>query len=155
MYKLVDNVVPHWNPPSHPIHSFPPDFFFPWTILAPKKSGCYSGPPTEKTGNSLRMGRILLLVHVHVGTVPLIIIRRRDEMGGAMGGWDPLIIHPPRPIPDVEDWETLLQAMRRGSYLALALALCLLWVEIWVEVCVCVRYVCVCVCYVTDQIFFC
>lgn len=43
-------------------------------------------------------------------------------MGGAMGGWmDPFIIHPSRPIPDVEDWETLLQAMRRGSYLALAL----------------------------------
>lgn len=32
-----------------------------------------------------------------------------------------IILHPPRPIPDVEDWETLLQAMRRGSYLALAL----------------------------------
>lgn len=66
----------------------------------------------------------LLLVHVHVGTVPLIIIRRRDEMGGAMGGWmGSIILHPPpRPIPDVEYWETLLlQAMRRGSYLALAL----------------------------------
>lgn len=63
-----------------------------------------------------------------------------------------IILHPPRPIPDVEDWETLLQAMRRGSYLDLALALCLLWVEIWVEVCVCA--LCVCVCYVTDQIFF-
>lgn len=69
-----------------------------------------------------------------------------------MGGWmgSIIILHPPRPIPDVGDWETLLQAMRRGSYLTL----CLLWVEIWVEVCVCVRYVCVCVCYVTDQIFF-
>lgn len=67
-----------------------------------------------------------------------------------------IILHPSRPIPDVEDWETLLQAMRRGSYLALALALCLLWVEIWVEVyvCVCAMCVCVCVCYVTDQIFF-
>lgn len=73
-------------------------------------------------------------------------------MGGAMGGWmGSIILHPPRPIPDVEDWETLLlQAMRRGSYLALALALCLLWVEIWVEVCVCVRYVCVCVCVLRD-----
>lgn len=54
-----------------------------------------------------------------------------------------IILHPPRPIPDVGDWETLLQAMRRGSYLALALALCLLWVEIWVEVCVCAMCVCV------------
>lgn len=63
-----------------------------------------------------------------------------------------IILHPPRPIPDVGDWEPLLQAMRRGSYLTL----CLLWVEIWVEVCVCVcaLCVCVCVCYVTDQIFF-
>lgn len=33
-------------------------------------------------------------------------------MGGGMGS---IILHPPRPIPDVEDWETLLQAMRRGS----------------------------------------
>lgn len=37
-------------------------------------------------------------------------------------GWmGSIILHPLRPIPDVEDWETLLQAMRRGSYLALAL----------------------------------
>lgn len=64
-----------------------------------------------------------------------------------------IILHPSRPIPDVEDWETLLQAMRRGSYLTLALLCALLWVEIWVEVCVCVcvRYVCVCVCVLRDR----
>lgn len=66
-----------------------------------------------------------------------------------------IILHPSRPIPDVEDWETpLLQAMRRGSYLALALALCLLWVEIWVEVYVCVCAMCVCVLRDRSDFFF-
>lgn len=77
-------------------------------------------------------------------------------MGGAMGGWmGSIILHPPRPIPDVEDWETLLQAMRRGSYLALALALCpTVGGNLGRGVCVCAMCVCVSVCYVTDQIFF-
>lgn len=72
-----------------------------------------------------------------------------------MGGWmDPFIIHPPRPIPDVEDWETLLQAMRRGSYLALALCLVPTVGGNLGRGVLCVCALCVCVCYVTDQIFF-
>lgn len=57
-----------------------------------------------------------------------------------------IILHPPRPIPDVEDWETLLlQAMRRGSYLALALALCpTVGRNLGRGVCVCAMCVCLC-----------
>lgn len=60
-----------------------------------------------------------------------------------------IILHPSRPIPDVEDWETLLlQAMRRGSYLTLALPCLVPTVgrNLGRGVCVCVRYVCVCLC---------
>lgn len=69
-----------------------------------------------------------------------------------MGGWmGSIILHPPRPIPDVGDWETLLQAMRRGSYLPYLVPT--VGRNLGRGVCVCALCVCVCVCYVTDQIF--
>lgn len=53
-------------------------------------------------------------------------------------GWDPLFFILLRPIPDVGDWETLLQAMRRGSYLTLLCLVPTVGRNLGRGVCVCV-----------------